>query len=59
MNERKTNQVLKIVESISRLDGPQLAVFGDLAAERNLAERISFACNVAEIEKNLKERRDA
>lgn len=59
MNEKKKLQILKIVESISRLDGPQLAMFGDLAAERHLADRISFACEVAMQEQQLKEKRDA
>lgn len=51
MNDRKEAQILKIVESISRLDGPQLAVLGDLAAERNLADKIIFVCEVAMREK--------
>jgi hypothetical protein len=59
MNDRKQAQLLKIVESISRLDGPQLAVLGDLAAERNLADKIIFVCEVAMREKDLQERRNA
>ena len=56
MNDRKEAQILKIVESISRLDEPQLAVLGDLAAERNLADKIIFVCEVAMREKSLKEK---
>ncbi len=59
MNDRKQAQILKIVESISRLDGPQLAVLGDLAAERNLADKIIFVCEVSMREKDLQERRNA
>lgn len=59
MNEKKKAQILKLVESISRLDGPQLAIFGDLAAERHLADKISFVCEVAMQEQQLKEKRDA
>lgn len=58
MNERKKLQILKLVESITRLDGPQLAMFGDLAAERNIADKISFVCQVSMQERDLKEMRD-
>ena len=51
--------IVKIVESISRLDGPQLAVLGDLAAERNLADKIIFVCEVAMREKDLLEKSNA
>lgn len=55
----KQAPIVKIVESISRLDGPQLAVFGDLAAERNLADKIIFVCEVAMREKDLLEKSNA
>ena len=59
MNDRMYFQILKIVESIAMLDGPQLARFGVLAAERHLADRISLSCEVAMQEQQLKEKRDA
>ncbi len=59
MNERKKRQLEQLVESLARLDGPQLVKFGELAAERNLADKIGFVCDIAMQEKIEMERGNA